>query len=211
MAFFALLCMIHFDFKLYVAHIMLIEINGKQIEVAAHPLTDNYAADENGNIYRKAHSFKGIKKGGVTAYGDWEIAHLFKVKSPYTPPYLRLSFTVNKKRTLKTAHRFILECFHGIREKRVVARHLNDDCFDNRLANLEYGSMQENVDDAFRNNGNYAEGVRNGRSKLSESDVLEIRARFSNGESTEVIARDYKNMHPVSINNAALGITWAHL
>ena len=190
---------------------MDITINGRVITVQAHPLTDCYAADLDGNVYRREWLRTGVKRGGTPERGDWVRVKPFAVRSPYTPPYLRFSMTVDKHRTLKTVHRFVLECFHGLRDKRTVVRHLNDVFDDNRLANLSYGTINENVKDAFRNNGNYAEGERNGRAKLTSEDVLAIRSRKAAGETAKAIARDYPHVNPASIKNAAHGVTWAHL
>lgn len=190
---------------------MQIHVDGTVVTVRPHPLTSRYAADASGVIYKQRPLFAGVPRGGETAYGEWMVAHLFPVRSAYTPPYLRFSFTIDKKRVLKTAHRFVLECFEGMRDRSVVARHRNDNHMDNRIENLCYGTTQENVNDAFLNNGNYAEGSRNGRAKLDEASVLEIRRRVSGGESINSIWANYPRLTKLSIKNAAYGVTWSHI
>lgn len=190
---------------------MHIQVAGKLIEVRPHPLTDKYAAAPDGTVYKRRPTLRGVARGGETAYGEWEVAHLFPVASAYTPPYFRFSFTVGKKRTLKTVHRFVLECFDGVRDRSAVARHKNDDHLDNRIENLAYGSVQDNVDDAIANNGNYAEGSRNGRAKLNEREVIAIRKRIASGEAVDCVARDYPHLSRLSIKNAGYGVTWSHL
>lgn len=55
------------------------------------------------------------------------------------------------------------------------ACHRNGDQIDNRLENLRWGTPQENADDRIRH-GTQARGEDSAQAKLTEADVLEIRA-----------------------------------
>lgn len=55
-------------------------------------------------------------------------------------------------RNRAVAH-LVLESFVGPRPAGQVARHLDDNRFDNRLSNLEWGTPAENYQDAVRNGG----------------------------------------------------------
>src|SRR5690606_3165342 len=92
---------------------------------------------------------------------------------------------------LVSVHRFMLECWVGVRPRSIVVRHLDGNSLHNELDNLAYGTVKQNVEDAFRHAGNYAEGIKNGRARLTEDDVRAIRARFDAGEPVPSICRDY--------------------
>lgn len=54
----------------------------------------------------------------------------------------------------------MLECWVGVRPRSQVARHLDGNSLHNELSNLKYGTVKENVEDAFMHTGNYAEGAK---------------------------------------------------
>jgi len=74
-------------------------------------------------------------------------------------------------------HRLVLEAFVGPCPPGHQSLHANDDGFDNRLDNLRWGTFAENCEDMKRNGKR--KGSRNGRSKLTEAQVLEIRSRYA--------------------------------
>lgn len=84
---------------------------------------------------------------------EGRVARLLKVDPP-TRRYVRINVrdAVGKMRT-HLAHVWVLETFVGPRPKGAVARHLNDDPTDNRLRNLAWGTVTQNVSDAFENGG----------------------------------------------------------
>jgi hypothetical protein len=177
---------------------MEIEVDGMTVNVATHPVFTCYATSTDGRVFcRPAVSRRGLPRSGPAA--------------KYTPPYRKCRVTQGGSTKLVSVHRFMLECWQGIQPRNVVVRHLDGKSLNNSLANLKYGTVKENVDDAFRHNGNYAEGSRNGRAKLTESDVLAIRSRYEAGEEINSVAVDYPRVHKMSVFNAAKRITWAHI
>lgn len=55
-------------------------------------------------------------------------------------------------------------------------------------------------------------GTYNGRAKLSEEDVRDIRTRYKNGESIDSIYEDYKNKNTKkSFLNVVYGYNWKHV
>lgn len=84
-------------------------------------------------------------------------------------------------------HLLALEAFVCTRPEGLVARHLNGNGADNRLSNLAWGTVAENVADRTRH-GTENTGERNGRSKLTQDQVAEIRA---SGMSQYVLAAKY--------------------
>ncbi len=75
-------------------------------------------------------------------------------------------------------HRLMLYAFRGPPKEGQISRHLNDDRFDNRIANLRWGTPAENMSDAKRNGKLFYP------SKLTRADVKEIRRRRKEYKTT---------------------------
>jgi len=66
--------------------------------------------------------------------------------------YLLIGLTDDEgEKRWRTVHRLVLTTFVGPCPPGQEARHLNDDPLDNRLANLEWGTPEENMGDRIRN------------------------------------------------------------
>lgn len=67
------------------------------------------------------------------------------------------------------------------------------------------------LDRSAKGRGNHRRGQRHGRAKLSERDVLAIRARYSAGDATqEGLAAEYGVSH-VAIGFIIRRKTWRHI
>lgn len=88
-------------------------------------------------------------------------------------------------------HRLLWEIFQQ-REvpPGLMVRHLNDDKLDLRECNLALGTHRDNMADRTRNGGDTT-GERNGRAKLDEERVRQIRRRAAAGEGLPALAREY--------------------
>lgn len=119
-------------------------------------------------------------------------------------PCLRLGRTVK-------VHRLILEAFVGLRPPGHQARHLDGNRAHSSLSNLVWGTVQENSDDRKRH-GTIPRGSRVGNSKLTDSDVIEIRRRAVGGERFASIARHF-GVHPSVVSRIASGHSraWRHI
>ena len=81
-------------------------------------------------------------------------------------------------------HRLVLDAFRGPKSNpRMVCRHLDGDPLNNRLANLVWGTHQENADDMKRH-GRTKTGVKHRLAKLTDKKVLNIRRLYATGEYT---------------------------
>ena len=54
-------------------------------------------------------------------------------------------------------------------------------------------------------------GEKNGRSKITEKDVKNIRKRYANGDRPSDIAKDYPNVKYVTINRICKKLTWKNV
>lgn len=90
-----------------------------------------------------------------------------------------------------------------------VVRHLDGDRRNNSPFNLAYGSFSDNEADKDRH-GRRLRGDDVHGSKLTETKVKAIRARFANGEPVSRLARDF-GLHPTSAHRVIHGFVWKHV
>jgi len=75
----------------------------------------------------------------------------------------------------RPVHQLVLEAFVGPRPENCQVRHLDGDPSNNRLDNLAWGTKAENEADKIKH-GTLLCGTANPSSKLTDADVLAIRA-----------------------------------
>lgn len=117
-----------------------------------------------------------------------------------------------RKGNIQKVHVLVCEAFHGPRPAGLVVRHLNGNSKDNRATNLQWGTRKQNEADKIRHGTNVrkgAVGLRNSHCKLSEQQVLEIRARYGT-TTVSALAREY-DVTRTNINDIAHKRTWRHL
>lgn len=108
----------------------------------------------------------------------------------------------------KFVHACLLLAWSGQRPIKHVARHLNGDRRDNRLANLKWGTHQENSQDMIVHGS--IKGSKNPASKLTESDVIELRKAYID-KPLSALMLDYPQWSKFAIWAAVSGYTWTHL
>lgn len=106
----------------------------------------------------------------------------------------------------RPVHHLVLEAFVGSRPENCEARHLDGDPSNNRLDNLAWGTKAENEADKVRH-GTILRGIANPASKLTEGDVLAIRA---SNEKQADLAEAYGVTQPV-ISAIRLRKIWKHI
>lgn len=132
----------------------------------------------------------------IIGYPDYEVSNLGSVRSwrikgtgggrRETPlilkggdvkGYLHVTLYRNGERKNKLVHKLVLVAFRGEQPAGMEACHYNGDPVDNRLSNLRWDTHVRNMADSVRD-GTRARlrGTKNGASKLTEEQVLEIRA-----------------------------------
>lgn len=88
-------------------------------------------------------------------------------------------------------HRLVLEAFVGPCPDGMECRHLNGNPADNRLENLCWGTHAENMRDRV-SHGTSNQGERNGRAKLSRSEVVLIKRLSKSGTPTNSLAKMFQ-------------------
>lgn len=109
-----------------------------------------------------------------------------------------------------SVHRLVAEAFLGPCPEGHIVCHGNGGPFDNTLGNLSYGTPAKNNGEDRRRDGTLPLGSKCKASKLTESQVIEIKQRSRQGQSRASIARDFF-VTPEAISAIALGRTWAWL
>jgi hypothetical protein len=125
----------------------------------------------------------GGKKSGRLVRDEPKIRKL--VVSLYG--YATVMFKENGHCVLRTVHRLVLEAFVGMRPSGREARHLDGKPLNNCVANLAWGTREEQFADQVRH-GTDSRGERNGAAKLSFKEARAIRKSTRSGQE---LARVY--------------------
>jgi hypothetical protein len=123
--------------------------------------------------------------------------------------YLRLSLWHNKKVFSIAVHRMVAETFLDNKENKPIVNHIDGNPSNNRLENLEWSTIAENVQHAY-STGLAARGENSTVSKLTEAEVLEIIECMKLGFTVAETAREFK-VAAATISNIWNGNTWKHI
>jgi hypothetical protein len=153
------------------------------------PNYEGYYAAEDGSVYSS--------KSG-------KIKKLSFYNSPKHPYYL-VSLWVNGKMHTRLLHFLIITAYKGLRPKGMEVRHLDGNCKNNIPSNLSWGTRAENIEDK-RKHGSITRGERNGRAKLTQDQVSEI--RVLKGVFTKKIISELFDVSESTISWIHRGKTW---
>ena len=116
-------------------------------------------------------------------------------------------------------HHLVLETFVGHRPKGSQCRHLDGNPLNPVLSNLKWGTRKENQMDRIIH-GTDNRGSKHGMSKLTETEVKEIRdlaisankniRKIDKGGNYKEIANRF-NVSPSTIVHIVRGSTWSHV
>lgn len=159
-----------------------------------HPFFTAYDVSDRGRV-RRAVAGRGTRAGKVLT-GSVE-RHGYRV--------------VRIKGRSRFVHHLVLETFVGARLEGQECRHLNGARHDNAVANLCWGTRSENHEDRKRHGRTTGRrGVLHLKAKLTDADIVAIRARSSAGETQRAIAAVY-HMNHSTIQAIVERRTWRHI
>jgi len=140
---------------------------------------------------------------------------LLKIMQPHKGRFGYLSIVLFKgnreTRRRFQVHQLVMLAFVGPRPEGLQINHKNGIKTDNRLANLEYCTATQNLqhalDTGLRRN---LFGENHNMAKLTEAQVLEIKAKLAAGEKQKSIAAEY-HVSNATICLIANGKNWVHV
>lgn len=149
-------------------------------------------------------------QGGIFCKGRNKY-YIFSDK--YKQRYRRACLTdKNKKVFYASVHRLVAEHFIPNPNNLLEVNHINGIKYDNNAENLEWCTRQENINHSHKTGlAVIARGNRLPQTKLTEVQVLEIRARYiPNVYGRERLAKDY-NVSPEAIRQVIKRTAWKHI
>jgi hypothetical protein len=125
------------------------------------------------------------------------------------PRYWSVRLSREGKAVNYNVHSLVAQAFLGEKPEGLIVLHGADGSLDNSLANLNYGSYKQNSLDKHRD-GTYLCGERCHSSKLTESQVQEIRRQSAAGALQQSLAETF-GIGQTAISAIIRRQTWAHL
>jgi hypothetical protein len=118
------------------------------------------------------------------------VTKILKLQPGRYGKYQRICIRQNNTKKYVSVHSLVLECFVGPRNGRTV-NHKNFNTHDNRLENLEWMSLSENLKHARLAN-RHAFGERHGLTKMTSAKVKQARDVYRSGKmSMERLAEKF--------------------
>ena len=176
------------------------------------PATEEWRAVDGFDGYYEVSDHGRIRtwkdKGARRPIRRAEAPHLMR-PAPNANGYLQTSLHHAGHRRVAAIHVLVAEVFIGPRPAGQVVRHYDGNQLNNQISNLRYGTRKENAADSLRH-GTFALGEVNGKSKLTQPQVIEIKALLREGGTRRGIAEMFGVTHS-AINSIASGESWSWL
>jgi hypothetical protein len=161
----------------------------------------------------KTGEVKILARSWTFGIGSIRTRQTFITKGSYNNEgYLRINIRVNGKQKSATVHRLVALAFIPNPLKLPEVNHLDGDKSNNNHWNLEWSSHRGNIIHAYTTGLILpTKGEKNGRSKLTEKQVLEIRETYNKEKPyMDILAKEYKVSYSLicSIINRKI---WKHI
>ena len=152
-------------------------------DIAGYP---GYRVGNDGSVWTCRTNKNIPRNSGSVLTRDWR-----KMRPACGPHgYRVVGLTRNKSRKTFFVHAIVLQAFSGERPPGMQACHFPNGIDDNSIANLRWDTPSGNNRDK-ESQGTHQIGEKNPRAKLNSAQVLEIRARYADGEVCKDIASDF--------------------
>lgn len=170
-----------------------------EIWKAISSLDNKYEVSNLGRV-RSAH---GRNKG--------KILRLYK-RYPSNISYDFVEVHPNKKRVIKRVHRLVAEAFCENPNNYQIVMHLDNNIRNNCANNLQWGTLKMNSQQMIKEGrGNKSKGSDHYLSKLTESQVVEIRKKYIPRKYTlQQLAKEY-NVSFSLIGHVIKNRNWKHV
>lgn len=169
----------------------------------------NYTIDELENeIWKDVSGYEGLYEVSNKGRVRRTIKRLLKPRKDRG--YVRLHFSKDGNSKNVSVHQIVLKAFGPPQQPGQVVNHKNGRKQDNRIENLEWVTIAENIRHRDEVLGTGPQGTGNGQAILTEDDVREIRQLRREGMTCRSISLRY----PVgrgAINHVVNRISWKHV
>ncbi len=129
----------------------------------------------------------------------------------YTGGYLSVRIFTNKRKQRDMAvHRLVAKAFLSNNKHLLCVHHIDGNRKNNSVNNLTWISHSENNKRAYISGKQSRKGEKNGRSKLSNADVITIKTKLQNGGDYKKIADTFR-VSKKCIKDIETGRRWAWL
>lgn len=129
--------------------------------------------------------------------------------------YLGVVLWKNKKPKCCRVHRIVADVFLGDCPIDYQVNHKDGNKKNNSASNLEYVSCKQNMRHAIRNGlfnpNNPQKGIKNGSSKLKNSDVIFIRNNYIKGKNRYKDFAERFNVSVVTVGLVVNNKKWKHI
>ncbi len=143
----------------------------------------------------------------IKAARNSQVGRIIKPRLSYNG-YYQLALNKNGAEATKRICRLVAQAFVENPHNKPQVNHKNAIKTDDRPANLEWVSELENAQHATAN-GLYPLGIKNGRAKLREEDIMAIRQSYDLVPTRELV-RKY-GVHRNMIYNIVKRKNWTHI
>lgn len=173
--------------------------------------------DKNGLVYKRIKKYPLyriyedgtiIKDKSNTQRNDFKVLkHSISIKGYHSVNV----YDKEMKECKERVHRLVAFAFvEGETDVNNIVNHIDGNKNNNHVDNLEWCSIIYNNRHAIEQLGVSRKGEGNGFSKLTESQVLDIRERYENGESVKDLVFRY-NLNKTTISRIVKRKTWKHI
>ena len=159
----------------------------------------------------------------IKGYPNYSVSNLGRVKSKKTGKllksyqtrgYLRVSLYNDAGRKCKLVHRLVAEAFIPNLKNKSDVNHINGCRTDANVCNLEWATASENMLHAHSNGLRprvNTQGEKNGFSKLTEFQVMQIKQLLADGKFTQKTIGSQFNVSKHTIKDIKSGRRWSYL
>jgi hypothetical protein len=125
--------------------------------------------------------------------------------------YLKISLSVRNAKTTGSVHRLVASAFIPNPENKPQINHKDGNKRNNIISNLEWSTSEENNNHAYETGLNKCIGSNHHQSKLTESDVIEIREKYSIGNRSYSSLSEEYGVSKGTIAFIIRRVYWQHI
>jgi predicted XRE-type DNA-binding protein len=162
----------------------------------------------------KYHTIPHFQKYEITKSGKVRYKGKEKLKSTFvgsTGYYMVHLNDKNGNSKLRRVHRLLAKTFIPNPENKKYVNHKDGNKLNNNLDNLEWVTMHENNTHAFENGLINNTGSNNGKAKLTEAKVREIKTLLNESDLSQYDIAEKYNVSRSCILMINLGKRWGHV